>query len=407
MRAVSPDKIRLLEEKIEVRMDDYLDLLERLVSIPSHASIPNGTEEVARLLLPRLAALGFDLSSVGQAPLPPESAWIEQIMIPGQRQEDLGPTHRGTREGDTGARVLLLGDLDTAYPRDRHEAFPIRREDTLFFGPGVADMKGGLVVLLAALDALADTAIATPSIEIVLAADEQAGSLGSRHVIKDTAKRCRWAMCVECARQGGRLMAARGHIGIGDLTATGVEAHAGSAYSDGVNATDYLARVIPPVNALTRSDDGILVTVTLLEAGRRRSVIPDRAWAVLDIRTPSFADWEETVRQIDGVVEEHGEGRVRARTYAHRPGVLWSADTDALLELIRECGAPLGTQIEAFSSAAAGSTAFAAEAGSIVMDGMGPLGGGLMTHDEHIDTSSIPPRAAILAATLASVGNGG
>jgi len=405
MRAPSPATIRTLRDSVETKKGEHMDLLRELVVIPSHSTIPGGTEAVAALVLPRLDALNFNVVSVDQSPLKNDSEWIEKIMIPDQHQDDLGPTYCASREGESDGTVLLLGDLDTAYPLDQHEAFPIRQEGSLFYGPGAADMKGGLVVMLAALDALHNTGMATPPIEIVLSADEQAGSLGSRRVIYDVAARCQWTLCFECARRGGQIMAARGHIGIGDLTAIGVEAHAGSAYADGVNATDYLARVIPPVNALTRLDEDILVTVTLLQAGRRRSVIPDRASAVLDIRTPSLDDWQETVKRIKETVAEFGEGMVSVRTYAHRPGVLWSADTDALLALIRECGTGIGVEINAFSSAAAGSTAFAAEGGSIVMDGMGPLGGGLMTHDEHVDTRSIPERAAILAGTLMGLAN--
>lgn len=400
----SSPRTALLLEAVSDRMNDHLDLLERLVAIPSHASTPGGTDEVASEIVPILESLGFGIDTHIQTPLPDGLRWVETIMIPGQRQEDLGQTYAATREGESGTRVLLLGDLDTSYPKPAHEAFPARREGSRFYGPGIADMKGGLVVLVAALRALADSNTNQPGVEIVLAADEQAGSLGSRRIIEESAARCEWTLCVECGRRGGKLMAARGHIGIGDLTASGVEAHAGSAYEEGVNATDLLARVIPAVNDLSRPDDGILVTVTILEAGRRRSVIPDKAWAVLDIRTPSPPDWDQTVAAIRETVASHGEGRVEARTYAHRPGVPWSSNTDRLLELIKRQGLAIGVELSAFASAANGSVAFAGLTESVIMDGLGPVGGGLMTHDEHIEVPSIPERAAILAATIDVLG---
>ena len=392
---------RETKDAVQSRLSDYLALLKQLVAIPSHATIAGGTQQVASEITPLLESLGYQVETVPQEALPDEAAWIERIMIPGQRQEDLGPTYVASKAGTTPESVLLLGDLDTAYPQDRHDSFPSRQEGSLLFGPGVADMKGGLVVMVAALQALEEWAIRTPSVKIVLASDEQAGSLGSRSVIHEVARECAWTLCVECARRGGKLMPTRGHIGIGDLTASGRESHAGSAYENGVNATDFLARVIPPVNELTRAKDGILVTVTLLEAGRRRSIIPDYAWGVLDIRTPNEAAWNETVYRIQQTVAAYGDGHVAARTYAHRPGVLWSQGTEQLLDIIKACGEAIDLRIDTFHSAAAGSTAFAAEAGSIVMDGMGPIGGGLMTPDEHVDTATIPERAAILAATLA------
>lgn len=402
MKQTHSEASRLLGA-IETRLDDHYELLQRLASIPSHASTPGGTDKVAGLIVPMLESLGFSINTLEQAPVADELTWTEPILMPGQHQEELGRTYVATRDPGGSLRVLLLGDLDTSYPLLAHENFPVRTEGGRFYGPGVADMKGGLVVLVAALQALDDLGISGPGLDLVLAADEQAGSLGSRHVIRELASGAQWTLCVECARRGGMLMDARGHIGFGDLTARGVESHAGSAYSEGVNATDFLARVIPPVNALSRPEDGVLVTVTILQAGRRRSVIPDHAWGVLDIRTPSEADWNRAIEEIDGVVAEFGEGRVEVRTYAHRPGVLRSSESLRLLELIRRQGDDIGVEIDAFGSAAAGSTAFAAEGGSIVMDGMGPEGGGLMTTDEHIELSSVAPRAAILGATISAL----
>lgn len=395
-----------MAETARSNLDDHLSLLDALVGVPSHASSPGGTDQVAGLLLPRLEHLGFSVERIPTSPLPEDMAWVERIMMPGQVLTELGPTYRLTSADRGGPRLLLLGDLDTSYTPEAHEAFPVRRDDTKFYGPGVADMKAGLVVLLSALEILASSGAPHPDLEIVLSADEQAGSLASRHVIEESARRCSWTLCVECSRRGGQLMAGRGHIGIGDITASGVEAHAGSDYASGVNATEYLARVIPPLNALSRPDEGILVTVTLLDAGRRRSVIPDRAWGVLDIRTPSEAAWERTTSAINDTVARYGEGHVRARSYAHRPGVTWTRETDDLLTVIRDRAAAVDVEIAAFASAAAGSSAFAG-GHTVVMDGMGPVGGGLMTPDEYVVIDSIPERSAILASTIAALGEEG
>jgi glutamate carboxypeptidase len=380
-------------------LDGHLATLETITAIPSHASVVGGAERVAAVLLPLLERLGFSIEEHPQVPLPEGMEWVARIMTPGMEQADLAPTWSLRRRGD-GGPVLLLGDLDTAFPEPAHRRFPLRWEGTRLYGPGIADMKGGLVTMLAALEALEATGLSCPEVRIVLSSDEQAGSLGSSSVVRSAATGCPWTLCLECARRGGMLMAARGHIGIGELVATGREAHAGSAYEDGVNALDLLARVIPPVNAISDPERGVLVTVTMADAGVRRSVIPGRATAVLDVRTPSPDAWEATVAALAATVAEHGNGRVDVRTFSHRPGVPWTEDTDRLLDLVRAEASVLGFEPDAFASPAAGSSAFAAAAGSVVLDGMGPLGGGLMTPDEHVDTASIVPRAAVLAATL-------
>ncbi|MGH8872721.1 MAG: M20/M25/M40 family metallo-hydrolase [Acidimicrobiia bacterium] len=392
-------------ETVESHLESHLDLLETLVRIPSHVTDPGGTDRVAEALLPDLVGMGFSVESIPQSPLPPEMRWIEAVMIPGLSQDQVGATHRVFRDGIGPESILLLGDLDTAFPYGESLAFPVSREGSRMFGPGVADMKGGLVTMIAALQALFDMEIPTPPIEVVLSGDEQAGSLGSRTVIETVAQKCAWALCVECARQGGKLMAERGHIGIGELVAEGHEAHAGSAYEQGVNAIDALARVIPPINSLSAPERGVLVTVTMIEGGRRRSVIPGEARATLDIRSSSRRDWDQTVQELLATVGEHGLGRVTARTYAHRPGVAWTADTDRLLAIISDVAEPIGVGIEALRSSAAGSSAFAS--GCVVMDGMGPIGTGLMTRRESIEIDSIGERAAILAGTILALGERG
>ena len=401
---LAPDLTGELLEIARAELASTLQVLDEMMAIPSHASAPGGTDQVAALIVPRLEALDFSCEVIEQGDSPEELAWVEEIMMSGQRQRDLGATYRLSREGSGERRILLLGDLDTAFPEEAHRAFPVRREGNLYFGPGAADMRGGLAVMISALEAIVSVGVEAPSLDVVLSADEQAGSLGSRQVIEAAASVCEWTLCVECSRRGGKLMAARGHIGVGDLVASGVESHAGSAHEDGVNALDLLARVIPPLNALSDHDTGSLVTVTMAEAGRRRSVIPGLARATLDVRAANAAEWDRLVSAIDETVAINGEGRVAVRTYAHRPGVVRTAGTEILLELIQGRAREIGVGIEAFDSAAAGSSAFAAKAGSIVMDGMGPTGGGLMTTDEHIDVASIPERGAILAATILSLG---
>lgn len=385
---------------VNSRLKEHLGLIQTLTAIPSHVSDVGGTDRVAQELAPILEDLGFAVQRIPQAPLAEGMEWVAEIMTPGQRQEDLGATYCAAKPGSGATRVLLLGDLDTAFPKSSFAAFPARSEGSLLYGPGIADMKGGLGLMIAALRALDDLGVEMPPVSVVLSGDEQAGSLGSRHVIAELAAGSQYTLCLECSREGGKLMAARGHIGIGDLTAAGRAAHAGSAYATGVNAVEFLARVIPAVNALSRPDDGVLVSVTMIRGGRRRSLIPDSAWAVLDIRTPDALTWEATIGDLQTIVARYGQGRVTARAFNHRPAVEWSSSTDSLLDRIRSIGASLGLDLEAFRSPAAGSSAFAADGGSVVMDGMGPSGGDLMTSGEFIDIRDFAERAAVLAGTI-------
>ncbi len=378
------------------------ELLEQLVITESHAAHPAGVAAVAATLATELTPVGFSLEATPQRPVTPSLRWLEELFSPGIPYTDLGATYSGFAAGAEPGRLLLLGDLDTAFPVGALADTPFRIEAGRAYGPGIADMKGGLVVLVAALQALHALGIERPDIALVLAGDEQAGSLGSRPVIEEAAAGADWCLCVECARRGGKLMAARGHIGVGSLRITGLEAHTGSARDTGVNALEVLARLILAFNALSDPESGTLVTVTIARAGRRRSIVPASAEAVVDIRTRALLKWEETtgrMREIAADVAGGSRAEIEFHMHSHRPGVVWDEETDRMLSLARHIGTELDVEIDAFASAAAGSSAFRRPT-TTTLDGLGPLGGGLMTADEHIEIDSIVPRAALLAELI-------
>jgi len=123
-------------------------------------------------------------------------------------------------------------------------------------------MKGGLVVLAFALEALEKSGLIGPAITtVVLSPDEQAGSLSSRTIIEAAARKADWCFCMECARDGGNLMGSRAHIGVARLDVYGREAHAGSARASGISAIEILARKIGEISALTDPERGLYVTV--------------------------------------------------------------------------------------------------------------------------------------------------
>lgn len=384
------------------REPSLLELLEAVVLIDSHTSNPAGVEAVAAIVNAELESLGFSVDRFAPSRLEGKQAWIEEVLSPGVPLDRTGASYVATRTG-TGAHVLLLGDLDTAFPADEVEqAFEIRGDEA--YGPGIADMKGGVVVLVAALQALAATGAAAPTITIVLAGDEQAGSLSSARLIRDAAAVVDLALCMECARDGGKLMGSRAQVGVGQLRAIGREAYAGHDRSAGVNAIDRLVAALAAVVNRPELGHG-LVTTTLLRGGRRRSVVPAQAEAIIDLRAPDAETWDRIVAAIGdaAATDDQGAGTIDWRAHPHRPAVPWTVDTDRILARVRALGRELGLDLLTIRSTAAGSSAFAGAAGVPTLDGLGPSGSGLMTRDERIVVDSIPLRAALLAGVLADV----
>ncbi len=383
------------------RQPQLLALLERLVTTPSHAAQPAGVAKVASAVIAELTPIGFEFTEIPQPGVPQSLRWLEELMSPGVPYGRLGGAYSGFRRGERAGRLLLLGDLDTAFPPGSPgRGFGV--EDGKAFGPGVADMKGGLVVMVGALQALAHLQVAMPDIALVLSGDEQAGSLGSRPAIEQAAEGADWCLGMECARQGGKLMSARGHIGVGKLKVKGRESHTGSAHGEGRNALDALARLVVGFNRLTNEDEGTYVTVTMAQAGRRRSVTPALAEAIVDIRTRAPRFWAKVTGRMERVAESVAEEcgvEIKLLTHNHRPGVRPDQGAEQLLSIARRVGGFLGIKIEAFESPAAGSVSFTRPS-TATLDGLGPVGGDLMTDREYITTESLVTRAALLAGVI-------
>lgn len=380
-------------------------LLEELVLTESHAAQPAGVAKVASLVIDNLTPIGFSFTEIPQPPITESLQWLEELMSPGVPYFKLGASYSGFRSGEKPGRLLLVGDLDTAFPPGSPAGSGFRIEGGKVFGPGVADMKGGLVVMVAALCALHHLGVGLPDIAVVLSGDEQAGSLGSRQAVETAGAGADWCLGLECARLGGKLMSARGHIGVGRLTVRGRESHTGSAHAEGRNALDALARLVVGFNRLTDEEQGAYITVTMARAGRRRSVTPAHASAVVDIRTRAPRFWEAVTRRMHSQarsVEKDSGVKVELLTHNHRPGVRPDRGTARLLSIAERVGGEMSMEIDAFESAAAGSVSFRSLS-TATLDGLGPVGGDLMTRSEYIEIDSLVSRAALLAGVISEL----
>ncbi len=380
-----------------------LDVLAELVAIPSHVSQPDGIAAVARIVGSSLAGAGFE-PIAATPPTRRAPGWAERVLSPEVEFDRLLDPFVWRRAGDAAGEMLILADLDAALALDAADC-RLTVAGRRATGPAVADMKGGLVVLVEAMRRVADAPGRAPSITVVLSADEQAGSLRSAATIERLAAGASWCVCLECGRDGGRLMRSRGHIGVGLLTATGVEAHAGSARAAGVNAVTALSRGVAAIDGDGISGRHATVTPTILSGGRRRSIVPGRATAVLDLRARDARAWEALESRVRAALAAADPGeRLQLDVFVHRPGLAATDLTAWFLAVVHDVGARLGIDIDAIDSLAAGSSAFVDSARIPVLDGLGPAGGALMTADEYVEVDSLESRAALLAALVAELG---
>lgn len=403
------DASAALRAYLDSHRDEMLGFMRNLVEIESYATQPAGTNAVGDALCNELEKIGYATARVRGERLPPDRQWLEEFMLPGYDRSQLG-YHRVARYdagGNGHGRALVLGDLDTAFLPGK--GFPFSIDGDRAVGPGIADMKGGLTVAVFALKALQATGLNNlAEITCVFSADEQGGSIDARKPIEDAARNADWVFCMECARDGGNIMGSRAQIGVAKLEVFGRDAHAGSAYAKGVSAIEAMARKIQAIHALTDPAREVFLCVGQVSGGWRRSVIAGHCVATIDIRTPGPEAWHEVegaLKKIAAKVELPGSHSTFLIA-SHRPGVPWTEKTDRLISIAQEAGNELGVHFGVLRSPAAGSSAFVGPLGLPCLDGMGPMGGDLMTTQEHILIPSLVDRAALLAATLHKLGAG-
>lgn len=365
-----------------------------------------GVNVVGELVAEPFARAGFHVDRIAKHPSISVDRWLTDLMLPGHDYDDLGDSWRLRRAG-VGERVLILGDLDTAFLPGSSTWFTYDIHGDRAVGPGIADAKGGLVVLVGAIRLLQDSAWDLPSITVVLSPDEQAGSLLSRPIIEAAAAESSLCLCMECARDGGNVMGSRSGCGVGRITVIGHEAHAGTDRSSGRSAISGVAGVVDAIDALTDPAAGRFVTVTQVQGGWRRSVVPPECAFTVDVRVRDSADWDATEETIRRVLYEGAEMRgfgVDCKLLQHRPSVVRTGRSEPLIATVLSAGRALGLDLGVVGSNAGGSSAFA---GRIpVVDGMGPPGGNLMTREENVSLSGLSERACLLALTLISLGGG-
>jgi len=292
--------------------------------------------------------------------------------------------------------LLLLGHVDTVWPRGTLARMPFRVDGGRGYGPGTHDMKGGLVVLLEALR----RAETHHELRVVVNADEEIGSPGSRKLLEDAAIGAVAAFVVEAPGEGGQLKTARKGIGRFTLTIHGRAAHAATP-AEGVSAIEEFAHQVLRLQRL--AGDGVTVNVGVVSGGTRENVVAAGAEALFDIRVPTLADRD----RIDAALQELRpvlEGAELEVTGGWtRPPLERSPGAARLFAAAREHGRDLGLQLEE-QSAPGGSDGNLVGHLVPVLDGLGAEGGGAHADDEHVLLDSLDVRAELLARLLREPG---
>ncbi|MYY80075.1 M20/M25/M40 family metallo-hydrolase [Streptomyces sp. SID335] len=295
-------------------------------------------------------------------------------------------------------RVLLLGHHDTVWPVGTLKTHPFSVREGVARGPGVFDMKAGLVQMFHALSLLPSL----DGVSVLVTGDEEVGSDTSRALIEDTARACRAALVLEASATGGALKTARKGVSHYEITVHGRAAHSGLEPEKGVNAATELGHHLLALRDITdavnaRTGPGTTITPTVLSAGTTTNTVPARARLHIDARVPTPAAQTAVDDLLKDLVPHHPEARIEVAGDPNRPP-LDAASSLSLFALAADIGDRIG--IGPLRQTAVGGASdgnYTAGVGCPTLDGLGAVGDGAHADHEHVVTAEMPPRTRLLA----------
>ena len=358
-----------------------LELLRELVETESGSADKAGVDRVGAVVQRELARIGMRVQRRAQA------ACGDQLA------------GRASWGGE--GRGLILGHLDTVWPTGTLAGWPFSLgSDGFARGPGAGDMKGGLVVALAALEAVQASGLCRlGSLSFLLVPDEELGTPYSRPWIREEALGADWAFVMEPGRENGGVVTSRSVVGKFTVRAEGRSAHCGVDYERGASAVRELALKVPALESLTRLEEGIVVNVGVFRGGEARQVIPAAAEMLVDFRAPGQAEAERLMARIQTLATTPSNPAVRlsAEGVQTRPAFPRSSGTLHLYELAAGIAGELGIPLPEVHTRGGSDGSLVAAAGVATLDGMGPVSLDDCSLQERVAVGTLVPRALLLA----------
>ncbi len=379
-----------LRTAIAADLPDYLEDLERLVNIDCGTYTPEGVNEVGRWTAAFLVGLGAEID------VRPDTD--------GRYGDTIVATLRGKADGP---RVLLIGHMDTVFDPGTAAERPFRIDDGIARGPGVTDMKSGLLAGLYALKSIIGELGGVPFERLVFIVnpDEEVGSPSSVAHIREMAADVDACLVLECARANGDIVSARKGILDTRLTVHGRAAHAGVEPDKGRNAILEAARIVRELHALNGRWPGVTVNVGKIAGGTRPNVVAERCDLEVDVRATNATGLVEVEAAIRALVAttEVPDTSVEAHVMVAWQPMEKLARSGRLVEHAQAVAERLGFTVKDTSTGGASDANTTSGMGVPSLDGLGPIGGGDHAPAEYLEVDSVVPRTALLAGLLLAI----
>jgi len=364
------------------RTQGMIDLLERLVTSESPSHDKAAVDRVGAIISEECRSLG------GQVVIHPQNENGDHIEV------RWGP-HSLTHQGERG--IMLLCHMDTVFPCGTLDKMPFYQIGDMVFGPGVLDMKGGIVIALTVIASLfEDCKLKSRPVTALFTSDEEIGSRTSRVLIESLAKKSSLVMVLEPGMPNGAVKTWRKGVGDFTLRVSGRAAHSGGDHEKGRNAIEELAHQIIAIQKLTDYEKGTTLNVGVVRGGIAPNVVPDEAIAEIDLRVMQPGEAERIIACLYGL-KPFMEGTSLTMTgELNRPPMPLDKIMTSTFKKAKEIAANKSIQLESGGTGGASDANFVAPLGIPVLDGLGAIGEGQHSNREYIYADSLPERAELL-----------
>jgi glutamate carboxypeptidase len=366
------------------RQAEMIQKISELVSIESPSNNKTGVDCAVSLVT------GWCESEQGRIKLHRQSEFGDLLEVSFGRQNASSPSP-----------LLLLGHLDTVWEMGTIQEMPYQKNGNRISGPGILDMKAGVVMALTAIQILRELKAPGRPVKLLLHSDEEIGSPVSRAVTENVARQCDAVYVLEPAHgRKGAFKTARKGVGHYRLEVSGVAAHSGVDFSAGHSAILELARQIERISRLTNHGTGITVNPGVIGGGTLRNVVAANAWAEIDVRTSTLRDAARIDSAMRGLRAIDKSCKLRVSGGVNRPPMERTKGTAALFRRAQYLASALGFALDEASTGGGSDGNFTSALGIPTLDGIGAVGAGAHAAHEHILTEHLTPRTALLAAMM-------
>lgn len=365
-------------------MSKFLEELEYLVNFDSGSWCPEGTAKVADFFRNKFEKFGWQVQTINADPA-------------------VGPFLEITNGATEHYDILLVGHMDTVFPRGTAAERPFHIKDGRAYGAGVVDMKASLLFIYYAICQLqAEGKLTNASICIAMNSDEEITSRYSRPWIEKLAQKSSYALILEPARINGDMVNKRKGLGRYSIHLSGVAAHAGVNAQDGSSAINELAHWILNLHSMNNPELGTTINVGIVSGGTNPNVVADKAIAEVDLRYADINEVHKLEKFMVELVQNPKTPGVTAQVLGgiKRPPMNPSEKTLELCDAIDKIAAEIGVSFNWIATGGASDGNITASFGVPTVDGLGPVGGGAHGIGEYLQLDSVEPRLKLFCETI-------